>query len=83
MHDLTDREIRALDRLEEHADSPHPYLARLAATKIREILERGATFVVPFAGAAIDVGRRDLAERVLTRLFEDAEGEALEGAADA
>lgn len=78
MHDLTDREIDALDRLEAHATAPHPYLSRLAATKQRELLERGATFVVEFAGAAIDAGRVDLARDVLTRLFEDVEGEALE-----
>lgn len=76
MQDLTDREIDALDRLERHATDDHPYLSTLARVKARELLERGATVAV--AGAALDAGRRDLATEILTRLFEDAEGEALE-----
>lgn len=76
MHDLTDREARALDTLEANLDHPNPNRARLAAIKRRELLDRGTT--VAFAGALVDVGRRDTALEVLTRLFEDAEGEALE-----
>lgn len=36
---LTERERAALTRLEEAADSGHPFAARLAATKRRELLE--------------------------------------------